>query len=271
MTSFTTHHESKSETAARVIPLADQVALITGASRGAGAAMARAFGREGAMVVVNYLSRGRDAEVVAREIGDRALALKADVRDFEQVQDMVAAAAAHFEAPVTTVVSNALVSYRFDPAARATAESITWGHYLAQLEGAVQAGLNLIQATRAGMQQAGGGRFIAISSNLVHHPVVPYHDYTTAKAALVGFVRNMAAELGPEGITANLVSGGLLDRTDASSATSDAVFDIIRQSTPLREVVTPEAFADAVLFFASPWARAVTGQDLVVDGGLVMR
>jgi len=252
-------------------PLADQVVLVTGASRGAGAAIAHAFAREGARVVVNFHTRAADAHGVAAAMGARGIALQADVRDSEAVTAMVQAAEAHFDAPITTVVSNALVDYRFDPVGRANADTLTWDHYLRQLEGGVQAGLNLIQATRAGMRAAGGGRFIAISSNLVHHPVVPYHDYTTGKAAVVGFVRNMAAELGPEGITANLVSGGLLDRTDASAATSDAVFDLIRQSTPLRQVVTPEAFADAVLFFASPWARAVTGQDLIVDGGMVMR
>ena len=120
------------------------------------------------------------------------------------------------------------------------------------------------------MRDDGFGRFIAIGSNLVQNPVVPYHDYTTGKAALLGFVRNMAAELGPDGITVNMVSGGLLDTTDASAATSDEVFDIIRNSTPLRAVTRPEDVAAAVLFFASPWARAVTGQNLIVYGGLVM-
>ena len=66
-----------------------------------------------------------------------------------------------------------------------------------------------------------------------------------------------------------MVSGGLLRTTDASAATPDAVFDAIAASTPLGSVTTPREFADAVLFFASPWATAVTGQNLVVDGGLV--
>ncbi|MEM6849894.1 MAG: SDR family oxidoreductase, partial [Pseudomonadota bacterium] len=105
--------------------------------------------------------------------------------------------------------------------------------------------------------------------NLVQNPVVPYHDYTSAKAALLAMTRTAAAELGPKGITVNMVSGGLLRTTDASAATPDAVFDLIASSTPLRTVTTPEEAADAVLFFASPWARAVTGQNLIVDGGLV--
>lgn len=115
------------------------------------------------------------------------------------------------------------------------------------------------------------GRIINIGTNLVQHPVVPYHDYTTAKAALLGFTRNMANELGADGITVNMVSGGLLKITDASKATTDEVFEAIKNSTPLRKVTAPEEVADAVLFFASPWARAVTGQNLLVDGGLVMK
>lgn len=256
-----------SETSA---PLSDQVVLISGASRGVGAALGRAFVREGARVVLNYYRSTAAAEDLARELGAAALPWQADVRDAQAVCAMVEGARNHFGAPVTTVVSNALVEYRFDPVGRGTVDTLTWADYARQLEGSVQGALNLLQASLSGMESAGGGRFIAIGSNLVQNPVVPYHDYTTGKAALLGFVRNMAAELGPRGVTVNLVSGGLLDRTDASSATSDEVFGLIQQSTPLRRVTTPEELADAVLFFASPWARGVTGQNLTVDGGLVM-
>ncbi|TVP47763.1 MAG: 3-oxoacyl-ACP reductase [Gemmatimonadales bacterium] len=257
-------------TAPAALPLASQVVLVTGASRGVGAALARAFHREGSRVVLNFLRSRAEADRLATELGERALPWQADVRSSDEVRGMVEAARTHFRDPVTTVVSNALVDYRFDPVRRAGPDTLTWDHYQAQLEGSVQAALNLVQATRHGMQEAGGGRFIAIGSNLVQNPVVPYHDYTTGKAALLGFIRNMAAELGPTGIRVNMVSGGLLDRTDASSATSDEVFELIRQGTPLRRVVTPAEFADAVLLLASPWSRAVTGQNLIVDGGLVM-
>lgn len=98
---------------------------------------------------------------------------------------------------------------------------------------------------------------------------MPYHDYTASKAALLSLTRTLAADLGADGITVNMVSGGLLRTTDASAATPDEVFDLIAASTPLGRVVTPEEFADALLFFASPWSRSVTGQNLVVDGGLV--
>jgi 3-oxoacyl-[acyl-carrier protein] reductase len=253
------------------LSLVHQVVLVSGASRGLGAAIARAFAREGASVVVNYLHNAAAAHALVDELGPRATALQADVRDPEAVRRMVTAATEHFGRSPTTVVSNALVEYRFDPVARLDAEHIDWPAYQAQIEGAVRGAMNLVQACLPGMKAAGGGRVLAIGSNLVHNPVVAYHDYTVSKAALLGFVRNMARDLGGYGITVNLVSGGLLDRTDASAATSDAVFDLIRASTPLGRVTTPAEAADVVVMLASPWARAVTGQEVIVDGGLVMR
>lgn len=104
----------------------------------------------------------------------------------------------------------------------------------------------------------------------MQNPVVAYHDYNTAKSALLSFTRNMAKDLGSFGININMVSGGLLQTTDASAATSEAVFEIIKQNTPLGKVTTPAEVADTVLYFASPWSRGVTGQNIMVDGGLVM-
>jgi 3-oxoacyl-[acyl-carrier protein] reductase len=117
--------------------------------------------------------------------------------------------------------------------------------------------------------KAGGGGVVTIGTNLFQNPVVPYHDYTAAKAALMAFTRTASRDLGPLGVRVNMVAGGLLRTTDASAATPEPVFDTIAGLTPLGRVTTPEDLADTVLFFASPWSRAVTGQTLVVDGGLV--
>lgn len=252
------------------LALADQVVLVTGGARGLGAAITRAFLREGARVVVNYHRSSEAAQALVEQVGaGRALALQADVTDPEAVAALVAGARDHFGAPMTTVVNNALIDFAFDGDARPQGETIGWERFQRQFEGSVRGALNTLKAAVPGMRGQGFGRVINIGTNLVQNPVVPYHDYTAAKAALLSLTRTMAADLGPDGITVNMVSGGLLRTTDASAATPEAVFDLIAQSTPLRRVTTPEEFADAIVFFASPWARAITGQNLVVDGGLV--
>ncbi|MEK1875866.1 MAG: 3-oxoacyl-ACP reductase [Rhizobium altiplani] len=250
------------------LAISEQTVIITGAGRGLGAAIAAAFAREGAKVAINYRNSRIEAEALAASLGDRARTFQADVRDSEAVKRMVAEVKDTLGAP-TTVVHNALTDFSFNGDARSKLDQMTWGEMTSQLDTAVKGALNLIQAARPDMATAGFGRIITIGTNLFQNPVVPYHDYTAAKGALLSLTRTAAAELGPSGITVNMVSGGLLRATEASSATPDAVFDLIAANTPLRQVTTPEEMADAVLFFASPWARAVTGQNLIVDGGLV--
>ena len=248
--------------------LNEQTVLVTGAGRGLGAAIATAFAREGARVVLNYRNSKEAAETLASSLGDRAIGLQADVQDAKAVKHMVADAAKKL-GPITTVVHNALADYSFNGDARATVETLSASEMLSQHSTAVLGALNVIQATSPAMAASHFGRIITIGTNLVQNPVVPYHDYTSAKAALMALTRTTAADLGPKGITVNMVSGGLLRTTDASAATPSEVFDYIAGVTPLRSVTTPAEAADAVLFFASPWARAVTGQNLIVDGGLV--
>lgn len=252
-----------------VLPLDQQIVVVTGGARGLGAALTRAFLAQGARVVIDYLTSHDAAEALAAGHPGRALAVRADVRDRAEVDALVAAAAAHFGTPVTTVVNNALADFAFNGDARATADTITYDDFAAQFAGSVAGSLNVIQAALPGMTEAGFGRVINVGTNLFQHPVVPYHDYTAAKAALLSLTRTFADDLGPRGITVNMVSGGLLRTTDASAATPEVVFDAIAAATPLRTVTTPEQLADAAVFFASPWARGVTGQNLIVDGGLV--
>ncbi|AKQ54615.1 3-oxoacyl-ACP reductase [Bordetella hinzii] len=246
-----------------------QTVLVTGAGRGLGAAIARALAQAGARVIVNYRRSRRQAEALAEELGPLSIALQADVTDAGEVRAMMAAAAEHTGQPVLSVVNNALADFRFDGDARPRFGDIAWDRFQGQLDGALKGALNTMQAALPAMRQAGFGRIVNIGTNLVQNPVVPYHDYTASKAALLSLTRTAAQDLGPDGITVNMVSGGLLQTTDASASTPQAVFDLIASLTPLRRVTTPAEFADAVLFFLSPWARAVTGQNLVVDGGLV--
>ncbi|TWB14820.1 3-oxoacyl-[acyl-carrier protein] reductase [Rhizobium sp. ERR 1071] len=250
------------------LSLKDQIVIVSGAGRGLGAAIATAFAREGAKVAVNYRASRESAEALAAKLGDHAKAFQADIRDLDDTKRLVFEVTGHFGVP-TTIVHNALADFSFNGDARSKLDALSWAEMTRQLETALEGALNLIQAARPAMAQAGFGRIVTIGTNLFQNPVVPYHDYTAAKAALLSLTRTAAAELGPLGIIVNMVSGGLLRTTDASGATPEAVFDIIAANTPLRRVTTPHEVADAVLFFASPWARAVTGQNLIVDGGLV--
>ncbi|RBP67026.1 3-oxoacyl-[acyl-carrier protein] reductase [Brevibacterium sanguinis] len=255
------------------LPLEDQIVLVTGAGRGLGAAIAKAFAHEGSAVVVNYRYSAEAAEELAESIrarGGRAVAIEADVTDSRAVDAMVEAAHTEFGAPISTVVNSALVDFSFNGDERQPADEIDYSDFADQFRGTVEAALNTIQAAMSGFREIGSGRVINIGSNLVQNPVVPYHDYTAAKSALLSLTRTFARDLGPIGVRVNMVSGGLLRTTDASSATPAAVFDQIAAATALGHVTTPEEFASAVVFFASPASRAVTGQNLIVDNGLVM-
>lgn len=217
----------------------NEVVLITGVSRGLGREIALLFGRQGYKVIVNYYKSKDKAEEVVKEIGeDHALVLQADVRDKNQVDSMV--------------------------------EKLTWNHYKEQFEGSIKSSLNTVQVVLPTMKKENYGRIINIGTNLFQNPVVTYHEHTTSKAALLGFTRNMAKELGAYSITVNMVSGGILKKTDASSETSDEVFQSIAEESALKRVTAPEDVAEVVAFLGSEASRAVTGQNIVVDSGFTM-
>ncbi len=253
--------------------LKNKVGLVTGASRGVGAAIAKAMAREGASVVVNYFQSKAKAEAVVQEIihgGGQAVALQADVTNPHQVNAMIDESVKAF-GRLDILVNNALPNYAFNPTANyVSIETVTWENFETQFRGAVSGAVNVVRASLPQMKTQGGGSVINISTNLVYNPVVTYYDYTTAKAAMIGLTRNLAAELGKHGIRVNLIAGGLLSVTDASAPTTKEVFEFVAGITPLRKVTTVEDFAESVLFFASDFSRAITGQSISVDGGLTM-
>ncbi|QKO22325.1 3-oxoacyl-ACP reductase [Rhodoferax sp. BAB1] len=256
---------------------AGKVILVTGASRGIGAAIAQAFAAEGGFVVVNYLRNEAAADAVVAQCkatgaarGGDAWAIRADVNDPAQVQALVVQVQAEL-GRIDVLVNNAFAPYRFDPEQRKRFWETGWTDYQTQFDGAVRATYNVCQAVLPGMRQRAQGCIVNLASDLVERPVVAYHDYATAKSALVGFSRNLAAELGPLGIRVNCVAPGLVYPTDASRATKEDVKEAIVAQTPLRRIARPEDVAGPVLFLASDWSRFVTGQVLVVDGGLVMK
>jgi 3-oxoacyl-[acyl-carrier protein] reductase len=250
-----------------------KVVLVTGASRGIGAAIAQAFASEGATVVVNHLSNdAAAADVVAncKAAGGDAWAAKADVNSGVAVQAMVEQALDE-AGRIDVVVNNAFRSYSFDPQRRTLFGDMAWQDYQAQFDGAVGGAYNVCRAVLPHFRQRTQGSIVNIVSDLVERPVIPYHDYTTAKSALVGFSRNLAAELGPLGIRVNCVAPGLVYPTQASSATREEFRELLIAATPLRRIARPEDVAGPVLFLASEWSCFMTGQVLFVDGGLVMK
>ena len=250
----------------------DRAILVTGASRGIGAAIAKAFAAEGGIVVVNYRSNEAAAEAVVAEcraLGGEALAIAADVTSAEAVSAM-ATRIAEEVGRLDVVVNNAFAPYRFDPDNRARFWETPWEAYEQQFEGAVKAAYTISRAMLPLLQRRSGAAIVNLASDLVTRPSIPYHDYTTAKAALTGFSRNLAAELGPLGIRVNCVAPGLVYPTQASAATPEEVREMLIAQTPLRRIATPEDVTGPVLFLASDWSRFVTGQMLHVDGGLVM-
>lgn len=258
-----------------VIPalLPEKVAIVTGASRGLGAQIAQQMAAAGARVCVNYLNSKEAAEKVVADIekaGGKAFAYQADVTELDQVQAMADEVVARY-GRIDILVNNALPSYQFNPSADYTSiETVKWAHFSQQIDGIVKGAVNMVQAVLPQMKTQQMGKIINISTNLVYNPVVTYYDYTTAKSALIGLTRNLAAELGQYGIRVNLLAGGLLKTTDASSLTTEEVFDYIATTTPLRQATSVSDFANSVLLMASDLSVAITGQSIAVDGGLTM-
>ncbi len=249
-----------------------KVAIVTGASRGIGAAIAKALGSEGASVVVNYFQSEEKAKAVAAEIeelGGKAIAVRADVRSRDEVDAMVQKTVEAFGG-VDILVNSALYNYSFDPVKRKDFQTIDWQDYQDQIDGTLKGAFNCCKAVLPHMMAKKSGKIINILTNLINNPVVAYHDYTTAKAAMVGFSRNLAAELGPHGITVNMIAPGLIVPTDASAATTQEVKDLVAGMTPLRRIGRPEDVGNAVLMFACDWSNFITGQYITVDGGLTM-
>jgi 3-oxoacyl-[acyl-carrier protein] reductase len=246
--------------------LKGQTALITGASRGIGAACAELLGENGAAVGVNYVSNEKAANEVTKKIisgGGQAIAVKADVRDVAQVQEMVKTVESEL-GPIDILVNNANISFPIKPFTE-----FTWEEMAAKLNGEIGSSFNCCQAVVAGMIERGRGSIINVSSGLSRTPGDGFVAHTTAKSALDAFTRALAHELGQKGITVNTVAPGLTE-TDATSFLPQEMKDAIAGHTPLRRIGQSEDVAGAVLFFAASYSKFITGTYLPVDGGSTM-
>jgi len=241
--------------------LQNKIALVTGAGRGIGSAIARRFAAEGAKVIVHYHTSRDAAERLAAEIG--GLALGANLTDPAATEAMAADALSHF-GRLDILVNNA-ASF----AADLSFENASWDDFRTEFDGVVGATVNPIRAVLPAMKTQGRGRIIIFAATLLQRPATEYIVHTTAKSALVGLTRTLARDLGPHGITVNMVSPGMT-LTDYSQDLPDTVKTRVAGLTPLRRLATAEDVADVVLFYASPLADFVTGANLAPDGGLAV-
>jgi 3-oxoacyl-[acyl-carrier protein] reductase len=244
-----------------------RVAIVTGGAGGIGEAICRRLARDGFDVVLNYHRSGERARGIAEDIraaGARAVAVEADISTPAGVEALVAQATAHY-GPVGVLVNNA--SPRIGPKPLAdTAWEDMQRHLDVQLRGAFL----LTQRCAREMAAQGRGNIVNITSQVTEgSPSVHWTCYAVAKAALAMFARNMAAELGPAGITVNCVAPGMTETALIGDIPEKQQMIIARQ-TPLRRLALPDDVAAAVAYLASDDARHVTGHTLRVNGGMVM-
>lgn len=243
------------------MPLAGNVALVTGASRGIGAAVARTLAAQGAAVAVNYHHSEAAAQSIVAEIqaaGGRALAVKADARDRAQVEAMADAVKAEL-GPIGILVLNASVGFPMKGFLE-----YPWEAFEAKLLGEMGAAFHGCRAVVPQMLERKGGSIVAITSGLARNPGWGFCAHSAAKAALEGFVRALAFELGPMGIRVNAVAPGLT-LTDATAHLPEKHKLAAAEHTPLRRNGEAQDVAEAVAGILQ--AGFVTGATLPVNGG----
>jgi 3-oxoacyl-[acyl-carrier protein] reductase len=246
--------------------LEGKVALVTGASRGIGAATARLLARHGAAVAVNFHQSGATAAALVSEIeasGGRALAVGADVRERAQVEAMVGQATAALGA-VDILVLNAAIQFPMVPFV-----DYPWEAFEAKLTGELKAAFFCSRAVVPSMIRRGRGSIIAVSSGLSRHPGFGFCAHSTAKSALDAFARALALELGPRGIRVNVVAPGLT-LTDATAGLPQQVKEASARQTPLGRNAVAEDVAGAILALVSDEAAFVSGAYVPVSGGSQM-
>ena len=246
----------------------EQVALVTGGSRGIGRAVARRLAREGAAVCVNYMARVDAAESLVADIratGGRAIAVAADVSDDAAVEGMVDRVAAEF-GPVTILVNNAGFSHQ------ATLDSYDSDALERMRQVNVDGMIHSTRAVMNGMRREHYGRIVNVTSIAALGTALPGNAfYAASKAEAQILTLRFALELGPHGVTVNAVAPGFVHTEMSQKGRSEEEWKEVAQRIGERAMMgrigDPEDIANAVAFFASPDSGWVTAQVLAVDGG----
>jgi NAD(P)-dependent dehydrogenase (short-subunit alcohol dehydrogenase family) len=245
----------------------NRVAVITGASRGIGAATALVLAGQGFRVVVNYRSSAEQADEVVRaatDAGGEAVAIRADVTQADEVAEMVAETEQQW-GRVDVLVHNALIP--FDVTSFA---DLSWQQLGGKVDRELRAAFLITKAVVPGMISRGYGRLVYLSTGLSRRPRDGMITLGTAKAAMDQFVRYVALELAPQGITANLVAPATVDETKVTKQLSSDQVQRLGATNPMGRLVRPEEVARTVAFLASEDSGFTTGAYVPINGGLAM-
>ena len=239
--------------------------LITGASRGIGRATAVAFAQNGYDVAVNYNKSSEAAEKLCSELeqcGVKAKSFQADVADRNAVNEMVQQIEADF-GKITVLVNNAGI------AEQALFSDISEEMWDRMFDVNVKGAYNCTQAVLSHMIHNKYGRIINVSSMWGISGASCEVHYSASKAALIGFTKALAKEVGLSGITVNCVAPGVI-ATEMNGHLSEEIMEELKNETPMGRIGAPEDVAEAILFLASDKSGFITGQVLSVDGGFIV-
>ncbi|NBJ14293.1 MAG: 3-oxoacyl-[acyl-carrier-protein] reductase [Dehalobacter sp. 4CP] len=243
--------------------LKGKTAVVTGASRGIGRAIALKLAEQGANIAVNYVSSEQEGLKLAQEIenlGGRALVLKADVSVFSEAEQLIAMAKAEF-GTIDILVNNAGI----------TRDGLLMRMSEDDFDRVVEVDLKgVFNCTRHAvpiMVKQRSGRIVNITSVVGILGNAGQVNYAAAKAGVIGLTKSLAKEIGSRNITVNAVAPGFIE-TDMTSGLSDKVKELTKESIALKRFGKPENIADTVLFLASDAGEYITGQVISVDGGM---
>jgi 3-oxoacyl-[acyl-carrier protein] reductase len=243
--------------------LEGKIALVTGASRGIGAAAAIRLAQGGATVVVNYHQNRAAAEKVLEEVkhaGSRGMVIQADVTQKGQVESMVQAIKREL-GPIDVLVNNAY--FPFDVG---QLHELSWESFHRAVEHELAAFFYCVGACLPAMKEKKAGRIIVVSSRLAQQPLPKMGAYAAAKSALESMANTMAIELGPLGVAVNVVTPAFT-LTDASLIMPEAFRERVKETRPLKKHLYPEDVAGAIAFLAGNEANMLTGSHILITGG----